>query len=302
MSEMIERANAATADWRVLKSGQDASVNFVRESGGGVVECRYVRRVPEYFIAYLSSHTGCKHACRFCHLTATGQTSFEAVDVAGFLGQADRVLAHHDGAAGDRARRVHYNWMARGEPLSNAHVIGRAADIFDGLGERARSRGLAAAFNLSTILPVDFGDRSLESVFGGLPARVFYSLYSLDPAFRRRWLPRALPAHEGLDRLAAWQRASGQEVVLHWASIAGENDDEGQIHALCDAVQARGIRARFNLVRYNPFDARRGRESPPEILERNFALIRDRLGDPRSRIVPRVGFDVHASCGMFVAT
>jgi hypothetical protein len=35
------------------------------------------------------------------------------------------------------------------------------------------------------------------------------------------------------------------------------------------------------------------------VLERNAAIFRKRLAKARVRVIPRVGFDVQASCGMF---
>ena len=79
---------------QVLHSEQDASVNFVEEQLAGFLEARYVRRCADYFVCYLSSHSGCNRGCEFCHLTATGQTSFQPSTINDFTGQALSVFKH----------------------------------------------------------------------------------------------------------------------------------------------------------------------------------------------------------------
>jgi len=300
--------------WRELASAEDLSVNFVADAaglpGGGAVEARYVRREDGYFVAYLSSHTGCRLACRFCHLTASGQTMFAPVGRAGFSAQARRVLDHHAArvAAGREppASRVNFNWMARGEPLANPAMLEAGELVADDLLRMAAGAGLAAALNVSTIMPAGLLEGALERGFGDAPFTPYYSLYSVDPAFRRRWLPRAMPAPEALARLAAWQRGRAarglaSEVVLHWAFIAGQNDRDADAEGIAEAVLRAGLRVRLNAVRYNPFSAARGAEPPASRVRDLHARLARALGaDPGSRVVPRVGLDVRASCGMFV--
>ena len=96
-----------------LDSKLDASVNWIFDTG---VEARYVQRVQDYFIVYLSSHTGCNKACRFCHLTQTGQTSFQHVTLEEYKQQAEVVLAHYDNLIKNgmpTATRVNFNFMSR---------------------------------------------------------------------------------------------------------------------------------------------------------------------------------------------
>jgi hypothetical protein len=40
-------------------------------------------------------------------------------------------------------------------------------------------------------------------------------------------------------------------------------------------------------------------EPPEEVIERNAGIYRSRLSYARVRVIPRVGYDVYASCGMF---
>lgn len=284
---------------QVLTSEQDLSVNFIRPGGQ---EARYVRRTDEYFIVYLSSHNGCSKACRFCHLTQTGQTDFDESSVEEMLAQADDVMAHYREAVATGAQKpagkIHFNWMARGEPLASSVVIKQWPALVAALTKKAANLGITdLRFNLSSIMPSDLVG---ELEFEGRQPTIFYSLYSMDPAFRKRWLPKALPPEDALARLARWQERTQGELVLHWAFIAGENDSDAQCEAVLEAIERHGLKARFNLVRYNPFSEGQGVEPPEQVLHARLAQIQPRMSEKGSRIVPRVGFDVKASCGMFV--
>ena len=290
--------------WSTLSSCQDASVNHALPTpDGGHWESRYVQRVDRYFICYLSSHTGCAYSCRFCHLTATKQTMMAPATFEDYLQQADRVLDTYRERRDNGlppAEYMHFNFMARGEALANPCLVERSSELFEALGQRAEDVGLPARFLVSTILPRDF-NANLADVLADERAVPYYSLYSVNPKFRKRWLPKALPAEEALARLAQFQQDTGRKVVLHWAFIEGQNDSFEDVEATLDAVEQAGLKAKFNLVRYNPHDARHGQEPSEAHLQALFDRISGRLNHPGSRIVPRVGFDVKASCGMFIA-
>jgi 23S rRNA (adenine2503-C2)-methyltransferase len=280
-------------------SSQDPSVNWDRPADVGRIEARYVRRCPDYFVVYLSAQTGCDQGCRMCHLTATGQTRLRDVTHEEFLEQAAAVLDHYRREA-PPARAVHFNFMARGEPLANAVLLSHADELLGDLARRAVALGLRPRYLVSTILPRGLGDRLLEDVFVTHHPEIYYSLYSMSEPFRRRWLPRALPAEEALDRLASWQRNTYKICKIHYAFIAGENDREADVHAICDALESRRLMVHVNIVRYNPPDPRRhGVEPPEEVIQRNARIYQARLPHARVRVIPRVGYDVHASCGMF---
>jgi adenine C2-methylase RlmN of 23S rRNA A2503 and tRNA A37 len=281
-------------------SALDASVNWDRPADVGRLEARYVRRCPDYFVVYLSSQTGCAQGCRMCHLTATGQTRLRDATFGEMIEQARIVLDHYRRAA-EPARTVHFNFMARGEPLANRAIVEDADGLLGELSKMAVALGLRPRHLVSTIYPRSLGDRPLEDVFLSHHPDVYYSIYSLSERFRRRWLPKALPAEAALDRLASWQRSSHKIVSLHHAYIEGENDAEADVHAICDAVEERGLMVSVNVVRYNPHDpARHGVEPAEEVVERNAAIYRARLPNARVSVIARVGFDVAASCGMFL--
>ena len=285
--------------WQVLRSAEDRSVNFVRDApDGGRFEARFVSRSDDYAIAYLSSHSGCRLACRFCHLTQTGQTMFGPATHWDLMSQLMRVLQHMDE---ERIRPPHLNvnFMARGEPLANPHLTGSFEVFAARATEETRRRGMSVRFNLSTVFPAD-RDLDLAAAFGAWPVTPYWSLWSVDAKFRKRWLPRAEAPERSLDRLLRFQAATGREVVLHWGLIAGQNDREEDLDGLLGLLGGSGLRARLNLVRYNSFSDRTGRETGLDRLERFLEVLGPVLGLPGSRVVPRVGRDVFASCGMFV--
>jgi adenine C2-methylase RlmN of 23S rRNA A2503 and tRNA A37 len=295
----MQRSLFPEAGFTAYQSGQDASVNWDRPADVGRLEARYVRRSPDYFVVYLSSQTGCAQGCRMCHLTATGQTRLRDATVGEMIEQAQTVLDHYRREA-PPARSVHFNFMARGEPLANTNLLADADGLIGELSRLAVALGLRPRHLVSTIFPRELGDRPLEDIFVTHHPDIYYSLYSMSDRFRRRWLPRALPAEAALDRLLSWQRSTHKIVSLHHAYIAGENDAEGDVHAICDALEERGLMAHVNIVRYNPHDpSRHGVEPPEGIIERNTAIYRSRLPSARVSVIARVGYDVAASCGMF---
>lgn len=286
--------------WDIHKSSEDHSVNFTKVMpDGGMLEARFVRRCDEYFIVYVSSHTGCRHACRFCHLTQTGQTMFTPASLDEIIEQINVVVDYYEHNE-PPAKRVHLNFMARGDALSSDVLMTGFDEVASHITARAQALGLELRINISTIFPTDSASFHLPSIFAGWPVYLFWSLYSLQPVFRRRWLPRAQPVDEIVLRLQELQRASSSEVVFHWAFIEGHNDDLAQVRELADWITGTGLRGRFNLVRYNPHNPACGQEPDEDHLKRLFAALEPAMRVPGSRIVPRVGFDVAASCGMFL--
>lgn len=295
---------------QTLHSQEDDSVNFVFDNGQ---EARYVQR-DGYFIVYLSSQGGCDRACRFCHLTQTGQTDMTQATLDDQLTQAGVVLEHYtrESQAGrvPKVRAVHFNWMARGEPLLNPVIRKEWNLLSQILRVLANRQGLLLVrMNISTIMPEELGvlenlewwDKFLApSDSYNIQPVLFYSLYSMKPEFRRRWLPKAMSATAALSTLGILQRRHRVELVIHHALIKGENDSVGDAIAIGEAIEREWVRARFNLVRYNPYSPAQGEEPDEETIQTYFDTLTKYMAIYGSRIVPRVGHDVKASCGMFI--
>jgi adenine C2-methylase RlmN of 23S rRNA A2503 and tRNA A37 len=281
---------------RVLNSQQDKSVNFIEEQLVGFLESRYVRKCDEYFVAYLSSQTGCNRGCSFCHLTTTGQTSFTDTTYNEFTRQASNVFAHYKREQ-KPAQYMHYSFMARGEPLACSTIVDASTALFQRLGDMALSEGLPAKFNLSTIIPLTL-KRSLVEIFPYITPTIYYSMYSVNEEWRKKWMPGAMVVTEALRLLKEYQDFSKKIVKIHFPLIEGENDSNEDIHSLCDRLDEAELICEFNLVRYNPASAAQGKESSGTRIGGVMDIMHRRFKG-KVQEIPRVGFDVKASCGMF---
>lgn len=288
----------------------DQSVNFVFQLFNdplNIVEARFVRRSPEYICCYLSSQTGCQQGCRMCHLTATKQTRIRHLENSHILRQAETVLNYYKNEVQDHsATKVHFNFMARGEPLVTNNFLLGSQDLFLKLGELARKIRLCPRFSVSTIMPKSLDDflpvvgGRLSNIFTVIHPDIYYSLYSMRENFRKKWLPNALPAAQALDLLKDWQQDTGKVPKIHWAFIEGENDSENDIDAIVDNIRDRDLLVNVNIVRYNPYSPEYGKEPNLSKIEDHANWIQGLLPQSKVKIVDRVGVDVAASCGTFV--
>jgi len=286
----------------VLKSKEDKTVNFVfRGDFPGYMEARYVRRSPDYLIVYLSSQTGCQQACRMCHLTITGQTKLVDVDKWGYISQAQEVLDYYKNNE-PKAKIVHFSFMVRGEPLANQFLTDPANyEILHMLSSYAFGAGLHPRFCISTIMPTLVRDKKLIDMFPVLYPDFYYSLYSINENFRKKWLNHALPVDEALAKLVEWQSITKKIPKIHWSYIKGENDTTADAYEIAKKINESGLKVDINIVRYNPYSEKYGEESSIEVIQKNVSILRHQLPDnTKIKSIPRVGHDVKGSCGMFI--
>ncbi len=300
----------------ILKSVVDASVNFTQRFGrhSGAIEARLVHKPtrnipvvsptiakPEYIACYVSSHSGCKMKCKMCYLTQNGNTSFDHVDIPTYTKQITTVLDFYQKNRVPTASRCNINFMARGEPLANKFVINQYPQLYDAMTETCAKYGLTMKPNISSIFPDTIRNYDLSNVFKDKPAYLYYSLYSLNEDFRRKWLPRALPYEMALRKLKDYQLQSGHILTFHWSVIKGENDSLDEAKRMADMLAKWDFNAKFQIVRFNKHPKLNYEEADTDRINQIFEIVNGGLGNhEKSYIVPRVGRDVYASCGTFV--
>lgn len=74
------------------------------------------------------------------------------------------------------------------------------------------------------------------------------------------------------------------------------------MEAIIQGINKYRLQVEFNLVRYNPYKTTdtvsTSTESSNEIIKRNLDIL-NKAWSRRVKMIPRVGIDVHASCGTF---
>lgn len=292
-----------------IVSKLDNSINWVIPYKNSYLEARYVRRTPQYISAYVSSHNGCTMGCKFCWLTATKQTTFNHVNADEYITQLNPILEHAKSIDGDNSQsvRVNINFMARGEALANKTVVNNYAQVYTGFEQLVKDYGYKTMkINISTIMPKTIQYRSLNDIFGKYPTNIYYSIYGINKEFRNKWIPNAMDWQLALSKLKEYQEKTSNPITFHFASIAGQNDKIDEVKQMAEEIRKlKFSTTKFNLVRLNlhPNMAQYS-ESDPARLTEIYEIMKSACCDSsiktnRSRIVPRVGQDVFASCGMF---
>ncbi len=287
----------------ILKSKIDPSVNFIQQYGKGKIESRYVRKGPHYISAYVSSHSGCTMKCRMCFLTQNKDFTMDHVDIKTYASQINTILSYYKADVEDQsAVRCNINFMAKGEALANKNVVNRYPELYDAMNKVCNSYGLITKPNISTIMPYTVRDKKLIDIFQQKPAYLYYSLYSLDPEFRKKWLPNAIPYQQALDKLKEYQMQGGEAgnvITFHWSLIKGCNDSLEQAEKIADCLKKYNFNAKLNIVRFNPHPNLSEEEPSKERIDEIFNIISPVFKNDKSYVVKRVDPLVFAACGMF---
>lgn len=285
---------------KVLKSTYEPSTNFLGTYGKGVIEARYVRKEPSYIACYVSSHNGCKMGCKFCHLTQNNDTQMNHVDIPTYLSQIRTVLEHYKIQPTPKANRCNINFMSKGDAMANRHLVNNYPELYEEMDLLCEQYDLKVKPNISTIMPYTIKHRKLSDIFQTYPAYLYYSLYSLNPDFRKKWLPNAIPWQEALDKLKEFQESSNNIITFHWSLIKGENDNLEEVKKLADVLSSYKFHGKFNIVRFNPHPNVADEEPNQDVIDEVFKIVADVFKNPKSYQVPRLDVKTKTPCGMFV--
>jgi 23S rRNA (adenine2503-C2)-methyltransferase len=276
-------------DAMVLKEKQEASdgtKKYLFElHDGHHIESVLIPDPPRNTLC-ISSQVGCALGCKFCLTGAMGLkrnlTSAEIVD------QVCQV--QHE--AGSQQPITNIVFMGMGEPLANYDALARSLKILMDPG------GLAFSHRRITVSTAGLTPQ-LRLLGKESPVNLAISLHAADDAIRDEVMPinRTYPLAELMAACREYPIAPRKRISFEYILIEGVNDHPGQARKLIKLLH--GIRAKINLIPFNPFMSSSYRQPTEErVLAFQEVLRKTHI---TATIRKSRGADISAACGQLAA-
>ncbi|MBO9405755.1 MAG: 23S rRNA (adenine(2503)-C(2))-methyltransferase RlmN [Thermomicrobium sp.] len=286
-----ENAHFARPTVRAEQSARDGTRKWLLSfRDGREVETVFI---PEENRAALcvSTQVGCSLSCKFCHTgTMRLVRNLTAGEILAQILVARDRLNDWPSPRSDR-RITNVVVMGMGEPLLNYREVAAALRIVvdgDGIGISRRRVTLST----SGVVP-RIGDWGRE-----LGTNLAISLHAVRDDLRNELVPinRKWPIAALLE--ACRRYPAPRPITFEYVMLRGINDSDADARELVRLL--RGIKAKVNLIPFNPWPGSPYRCSKPDRI-RSFAAIVEAGGYPSPVRAPR-GRDILAACGQLETT
>ncbi|MBW1817757.1 MAG: 23S rRNA (adenine(2503)-C(2))-methyltransferase RlmN [Deltaproteobacteria bacterium] len=240
--------------------------------------------IPErdHFTLCISSQAGCAMGCRFCLTAKQGfKRNLSASEIVEQVIQCRRGLDAPD-------RLTNIVFMGMGEPLANYHAVVKA------IGNLTGDDGLNFSHRrvtLSTCGLVPEIKRLGEEV----TVNMAVSLNAADDKTRSLLMPvnRKYPLNPLLRACREFPLPNRRMITFEYILIDGVNDRDRDAETLCGRLS--GLRAKINLIRFNPHAGTEFKPSSPERVLRFQEIL---IGRHFTAIIRKSkGRDIMAACG-----
>lgn len=268
----------------------DGTIKWLFDVGdGNAVEAVYIPEDDRNTLC-ISSQAGCAVGCRFC---ATGHQGFSrnltTAEILGQLWHAEHFMRQRLGVHGRVISNVVL--MGMGEPLQNYdRVLPALRAMLDDHGYGMSRRRVT----VSTSGMV----RMMERLARDCPVALAVSLHAADDALRDALVPlnRKHPIDELMAACRAYlARAPRDFITIEYCMLGGVNDGIEHADALIRLLRRHGLRAKLNLIPFNPFPLS-GLQRAPLARVRAFACRLNEAGIVATIRKAR-GDDIAAACG-----
>jgi len=241
------------------------------------------RRRPSRSTFCLSTQVGCPLKCSFCF---SGTIRFERNLTAGEI-LAQFLLAR--GALSEAKARSNIVFMGMGEPLLNSEAVLKAIRIL------TDDEAFSVSPRRITVSTAGMVEELARFAAEAPPVGLAISLHATTDEVRSRVMPinRKHPLEELLDAARALPIPKRRRITFEYVLLGGENDGPEDAKRLASLL--RGIKAKVNLIAYNPWPGAPHERSSPRATSRFLEILADSgltASLRRSR-----GDDVLAACG-----
>ncbi|HTW89587.1 MAG TPA: 23S rRNA (adenine(2503)-C(2))-methyltransferase RlmN [Candidatus Binataceae bacterium] len=234
----------------------------------------------------LSSQVGCAMGCEFCATARMGlHRNLMAAEMAG------QVIAARGELAPDE-KLTNFVFMGMGEPLANYPQLARTLRIMTapwGLGISPRR------ITVSTVGLIP----GMERLLAEFQVNLAVSLHATTDETRGRIVPvnRRFPLAELIETCRRLPIARRNRITFEYVMLDGINDSDDDAQRLVKLM--RSLRAKVNLLFFNPFAGSQFRPSPRPRVEDFLEVVRQ--GNLTATLRESRGRDIAAACGQLYA-
>jgi 23S rRNA (adenine2503-C2)-methyltransferase len=232
----------------------------------------------------ISSQVGCKVGCAFC-LTAKG--GFVRDLSAGEI--VAQVLEIYKDRGIPSNHRVNLVYMGMGEPLDNLENVAKAVKIFSDMD------GMSISPNRQTISTSGLSSKIEKLGAMDLGVNLAISLHAVDDELRQQLMPinKAYNIASIMEAVRNFPVNQRKKVLFEYLVIKDVNDDLGAAKKLVKLLN--GIKAKVNLIYFNPYPGTDFKRPDPEDMRRfqEYLLSKGVLCTIRES----KGLDISAACG-----
>ncbi len=232
----------------------------------------------------VSSQVGCKIGCAFC-LTAKGgfKRNLKAGEIVEQVLQIknDNDIAHN--------RRVNIVYMGMGEPLDNIDNVTKAIKILNDLD------GLAIGARRQTISTSGLSHQIEKLGKMNLGVLLAISLHAVDDQLREKLMPinKAYNIESVINAVRNFPIDQRKKVMFEYLVMKDINDDRQSAKKLVKLLN--GIKAKVNLIYFNPYPGSPFQRPEDESMERFKSYLNDH--GITCTIRQSKGLDISAACG-----
>jgi len=276
---------ALPAAVRVSRSDDGTRKLLLRLAGGDEIETVIIPAGGRTTLC-MSSQAGCAMGCEFCATARMGlHRNLTAAEMLGQIPAARREL-------GPGEALTNFVFMGMGEPLANYSALIRTLTIMTsawGMGISPRR------ITVSTVGLVPMMERLLAEI----PVNLAVSLHATTNPLRDRLAPinRRYPLERLLDACRRLPLKRRSRITFEYVMLAGVNDSPADARRLAKLLGP--LRAKVNLIFFNPFEGTALRTSPRQSVEAFQAILRK--GNLTATIRESRGQDIAAACGQLYA-